>query len=185
MSKQTPRFRRTAVALLTTTLATPFAAHALEVCPVEPCRVLDTREATDSNVDHPLAPNETTTIFVANSGPATLNGQGGEVNCNVPFPQAKGVFVNVIAVQPTGSFNNHLTLYPAESGEPTASTINYQPGTFALANGVFVKVCDSASASGSCLGGDLTITNGPSATTDVVIDVTGYVAAVCPMVMSP
>jgi hypothetical protein len=185
MSRQVPRFRRTAIALLTSALALPFAAQALQVCPVEPCRVLDTRLATDSNVDHPLAPDETTTIFVANSGPATLSGQGGEVNCDVPFPQAKGVFVNVVAVQPTGSFNNHMTLYPAESVEPTASTINYEPGTFALANGVFVKTCDAATATGGCLGGDLTITNGPSATTDVVIDVTGYIAATCPVIMGP
>lgn len=185
MSKPTPRFRRPAIVLLTSTLALPFAAQAFEVCPVEPCRVLDTRLATDSNVDHPLVPNETTTIFVANSGPATLSGQGGEVNCDVPFPQAKGVFVNVVAVQPTGAFNNHLKVYPAESAEPGAATMSYEPGSFALANGVFVKICDAATASGSCLGGDLTITNGPSATTDVVIDVTGFIAGTCPMVMAP
>ena len=119
-------------------------------------------------------------IFVANSGPATLSGQGGEVDCDVPFPSAKGVFVNLVAVDPTGSGSNYITLYPTESTQPLAASISYEQGIFALENGVFVKLCDTATASGGCLSGDLNIYNGPSATVEVVIDVTGYVAESCP-----
>jgi hypothetical protein len=180
MSRPTRRFCRTAITIFTLPLMLPPVAEALQVCPVEPCRVLDTRSATDVNVDHPLAPGETVVIFVANSGPATLSGQGGEDNCDVPFPQAKGVFLNVVAVNPTGSGTNFMTLYPTESDRPVAASINYEPGTFALANGLFVKLCDAATAPGGCLSGDLSIYNGLGATAEVVIDVNGYVAASCP-----
>ena len=132
---------------------------------VTPCRVLDTRSAFRSGA---FAPNESRAIYVTER---FIIGQGGAEDCGIPFPEAKGVFINVIAVEPTGTANNHLTIYPAESTEPTASTLNYQPGVFAIANGVLVSVCGSAVCKS-----DLTITNGPSASTHVVIDVTGYLA---------
>jgi hypothetical protein len=173
---------------------------------VEPCRVLDTRIATvgrdmgmadtTPNYAGPLAPNQELNIDVtqAVAHGVTAGGgvydetvdltagqggsydvSGGEVHCGIPYMAAKGIFANVVAVQPTGTMNNHLKVYPYGSPEPDAATLSYQPGTFALANGVFVKICE---ATYGCPD-DLTIKNGPSASTHVVIDVTGYVANAC------
>jgi hypothetical protein len=125
---------------------------------------------------HRLSPDETMSIDATEG---FIGGQGGAPDCGIPFPEATGVFINVVAVQPTGSFNNHLKVYPFLSSEPGAATMSYEPGSFALANGVFVALCTLANPGGGGCGDDLYITNGPSASTDVVIDVTGYVAATC------
>lgn len=182
MIKAKKLFRSGALALVTSTILAAFAipsAQASQVCPVQPCRILDTRLGSGDafgGAPHRLSPNETMSIDATEG---FIGGQGGATNCQVPFPEATGVFINVVAVQPTGSFNNHMKVYPYNSAEPGASTMNYEPGSFALANGVFVALCTLASPSGSGCGDDLSITNGPSASTDVVIDVMGYVAASC------
>lgn len=171
-----------ALALLTPVILAPLAipsAQAFEVCPVQPCRILDTRLGSGDafgGAPHRLVANETMSIDATEG---FIGGQGGATNCNVPFPEANGVFINVVAVQPTGSFNNHLKVYPYDSAEPGAATMSYEPGSFALANGVFVALCTLASPSGSGCGDDLAITNGPSASTDIVIDVMGYTASSC------
>jgi hypothetical protein len=138
------------LALMTPVVLAPLAlpsAQAFQVCPVQPCRILDTRLGSGDafgGAPHRLSPNETMSIDATEG---FIAGQGGASNCGVPFPEATGVFINVVAVQPTGSFNNHLKVYPYNSAEPGASTINYEPGSFALANGVFVALCTLASIS--------------------------------------
>jgi hypothetical protein len=166
------------VVVILAAIAIP-SAHAFQVCPVQPCRILDTRLGSGDafgGAPHRLSPNETMSIDATEG---FIAGQGGASNCGIPFPEATGVFINVVAVQPTGNFNNHLKVYPYNSAEPGAATMSYEPGSFALANGVFVALCTLASPSGTGCGDDLSITNGPSASTDVVIDVTGYAAASC------
>lgn len=83
------------------------------------------------------------------------------------------MFINVVAVNPSGSTSNFLTLYPFGTTRPLASSINYTPGTFALANGIFVPICGHIDCTTTA---DLSIYNGTTASVDVVIDVTGYVA---------
>jgi hypothetical protein len=177
MSKPSAVLRPGLFAFLTPVLFTSLGlptASATDVVPVDPCRILDTRFGSGDDfggVPNRLAPNETMSIDATES---FIFGQGGANDCGIPFPEARAVFINVVAVEPTGSFNNHLKVYPFNRPEPGASTLNYEPGVFALANGVFVALCTEFDPSGSTCGDDLTITNGPSASTDVVIDVTGY-----------
>jgi hypothetical protein len=86
MSRQVPHFRRTAIALLTSALALPFAAQAFQVCPVQPCRILDTRLGSGDafgGAPHRLSPNETMSIDATEG---FIAGQGGASNCGVPFP---------------------------------------------------------------------------------------------------
>jgi hypothetical protein len=186
---------------LTFAVATPFLlapfgalnAQALRIYTVEPCRILDTRIAGNSvggelggqtDIDStpsyhgPLAPSQTINIdvtsIVTQAGILSrIAGQGGAADCGVPFPDAKGVFINVTAVEPTGASNNHLTVYPYNRPLPTAATLSYEPGVFAISNAILVPLCTAFSPPGGC-DDDLSITNGPSASTQVVIDVTGY-----------
>ena len=147
-----------------------------------PCRVLDTRDGSGDATGgdpHRIAPNETITIDVAES---FITGQGGASDCGVPFPEAKGVFINVVAVQPPGAIqvanpkSNYLTLYPFTGTKPTAASLNYNPDDWALANAIFVSLCaDLNPPSGSGCADDLAIYNGTNAYVDVVIDVTGWV----------
>ena len=149
-------------------LALPKAVEAvgpLDVHTVNPCRILDTRLGSP-DFDR-LSSDETLNIFLRDG---TFPDQGNTTNCGIPFPGAQGVFINVVAVQPTGA-SNFLAIYPFGSKQPLASSINYSPDTSALANGIFVSICGE-----SLCDRDLAIYNGTTASVDVVIDVTGYVA---------
>ena len=152
-----------------------------QVYTVEPCRILDTRFGSGDafgGAPHRLAPNETMSIDVTEG---FIAGQGGASDCQVPFPEAKGVFINVGAVQPPGamqmgsSMNNHLTIYPYQSPAPLSAALSYDPHEFAIANAIFVPLCTAAHPTGTGCGDDLNLMNGPSAYVDLVIDVMGYV----------
>jgi hypothetical protein len=128
---------------------------------VAPCRVVDTRE-----VGGPIPAGGTRNFLVA----GTIPNQGGETDCGIPFPEAKGVFINIVAVSPSGF--GYLIAYPYPSSLPLASTLNFSPGQ-TIANGVLVPICDDNVD--NCIA-DLTVTMGPAAA-DMVIDVTGYLQA--------
>ena len=132
----------------------------LKTFTVLPCRVVDTRVAGGV-----IPAGGSRTFHVA--GP--LSGQGGASDCQVPFPQARGVHINVVVVGPSG--NGHLTVYPYPLSLPLASTLNFSAGQ-TIANGVLVPICDEAAA--DCTPGDITVTMGPAGS-HIVIDVTGYV----------
>jgi hypothetical protein len=101
-----------------------------------------------------------------------VGNQGGEAFCGVPFPEAKGVFINIVAVEPTAA--GYLTAYPFPSLlPPLASTLNFSPGQN-IANGVLIAICDNNVDNCAF---DLTVTMGPAAAADIVIDVTGYLQA--------
>jgi hypothetical protein len=84
-----------------------------------------------------------------------------------PFGPAKGIFINIVAVAPSG--HGHLTVYPYPLSLPLASTLNFSPGQN-IANGMMVPICDTDVS--NCQA-DFTITMGPAAA-HIVIDVTGY-----------
>jgi hypothetical protein len=132
---------------------------------VQPCRVLDTRK---SNPAAPIPANATRSILVTGdlTNGGTVN-QGGAATCGVP-DTATGAFVNVVAVTAAGP--GFLTVYPFNTPLPLASTLNFTTGQ-TIANGVLVPICTPPA---SCPF-DLNVTNGPTAT-DLVIDVTGYLA---------
>jgi hypothetical protein len=126
---------------------------------VPPCRIVDTRA-----VGGPIPASGSRNFFTAGSVPS----QGGQTNCGIPFGPAKGIFLNIVAVGPTGP--GHLTVYPYPLPLPLASTLNFDTGQ-TIANGVLVPICDTATA--NCDPGDFTVTMGP-ASAHIVIDVTGY-----------
>lgn len=114
-----------------------------------PCRVADTR-----NADGPYG------------APALQAGMEREFviagQCGIP-PGAKAVAFNVTVTQPTAQ--GHITLFPAGTSLPLASTLNYRPGQTRANNAIV--------ALGS--GGALAVLCGQSAgTTHFIIDVTGY-----------
>ncbi len=114
-----------------------------------PCRIADTR-----NAPGPLG------------GPSLVAGATRDFPvtgvCEVP-PSAKAVTVNLTVVNPTGE--GHLTLYPAGSALPLASTINFRTAIVRANNAVLPLGT----------GGQISVFCGmPSGSTDFVLDVTGY-----------
>lgn len=129
--------------------AGPFQFHALT-----PCRIVDTRKPAGPT-GGPALQSEVVRSFPI---------QG---NCGVPVG-AKAVALNVTITQPTNF--GHLTLFPSGSAVPLVSTLNWNPGEPALANGAIVPVSTNAN--------DLSLrpfllSNG---TVHVILDVTGYFA---------
>ena len=121
---------------------------------VAPCRVADTRGFGFAGAYGPpsLAPSETRTY--------TITGQ-----CGIPA-DAQAVSFN-FTVWNTASFGN-LTVYPAGGAVPVVSTLNWPPGTLALANAAVVRLGTGGSA------GQIMVANQSGNTIDVFIDVNGY-----------
>ena len=76
---------------------------------------------------------------------------------------AKAVAVNVVVVNPTSL--GHLTLYPAGSSGPLASTINFRSG-IVRANNAILRVDESGQLSVFC--------GMASGSTDFILDVSGW-----------
>jgi hypothetical protein len=124
----------------------PFQFHSLT-----PCRVVNTRNGTGSPAT-PLSSNVARNFTI----------QGA---CGVPAG-AKAVALNVTIATPTGT--GHLTLWPAGTSLPTVSTLNYNAGEPALANGAIVPLA----ATTPDLAARPFLTDG--GTVHVILDVTGY-----------
>ena len=115
---------------------------------------LDTRNGTGQCGLY-LGPAETRTITIA--------GRGG-----VPATTAEAAVLNIAVTQPA-FFAGYLSVWPAGSPQPFASTLNYVPGQ-TVANTVLV---------GLGAAGQVSIHNygGP---TEVLVDVTGYFPGTTP-----
>ena len=143
---------------------------------VTPCRILDTRLGSGIFAGK-LLPGETLSLNTY-GGNIILQG-GSQSNCPDIPSDATGIFMNIIAVEASGSFNNDLGLKPFGSALGGATAINYTPGVFALNNGLFAGTCwgqflyGAPPTTGSCTQ-DISITNGAGASAHVVIDVTGF-----------
>ena len=144
----TPSSTPTATPSLTPTV-TPNPVPGATFYTLSPCRIADTR-----------LPNG------AQGGPALIAGESRVFGvggiCGVS-PTAKAVAVNVTVVNATNVGN--LTLYPAATSPPLASTLNFRAST-ARANNAVVALGASGSISALC--------SMPSGTADFVLDVTGY-----------
>lgn len=136
-------------AVLTGAAVAAEAQTALSYFPLTPCRAVDTRRATG-----------------VNGGPAL--GSGGQRNfsirgtCGVPTT-AKAVSLNLTVTQ--ASTSSWLAIWPSGQTRPNVSTINFDSGDPALANGAIVGLSTAAQ--------DLSVYN-VSGTVHVLIDVTGY-----------
>ncbi len=181
-----PRYRLLplAAALLTTVALVQHGKIALAgrvgpdfVYNVTPCRILDTRIGAEE-YSGKLNPGEALALQTSN-WVGTISKQGGSVSgCPDIEANATGVFINVIAVEASGSFNNDLGIQPWGSTS-SGTAINYTPGVYAINNGLFVGTCWGQFISGfapspnDCLF-DLQLRNGTGASAHVVIDVTGF-----------
>jgi hypothetical protein len=129
------------------------AAGPFQFYSVTPCRLADTRN-----------PNGLT------GGPA-LAGQGVRSFpvvglCGVPAT-AQAAVLNVTVVAPTGG--GHVRIWPYNATMPLVSTINFDPGEPAIANGAIVPLSSDPTLSISTF---LGASSGNTA--HLVIDVTGY-----------
>ncbi|NLV54008.1 MAG: hypothetical protein GXY13_00195 [Acidimicrobiales bacterium] len=123
--------------------------------PINPCRIADTR----------LAGGRMTSLQVRQFGMSgNTSGQGGAASCGIPSV-ASGLELSVTAVDPAGS--GYLRLYPAGSGEPNATFLNYAGRS--ITNAGTVRVRPGASP-------NLQV-KAYQASTHVVIDVLGYYVA--------
>ena len=131
----------------------------LAYTPVTPCRIVDTRQ-----VARRLAAGVIQTFDGFNA--ATFAPQGGAAtNCGIPTG-AKALAMTVTAVTPSDL--GFIKLWPANTTEPDASTVNYDPGTINIATGAIVPV-DGANNQFNA--------ESPAAV-DLVVDVVGYFNAI-------
>jgi hypothetical protein len=140
----------------------PFRFHSLT-----PCRIVDTRVVG------------TTWVKGGAYGPILTSGvervfpvQG---NCGVPAG-ARAATLNLTAVAPTNQ--GRLTAYPSGISTPEVSTINFPPGTTALANGAIVPLGDGVPCPAGYVPDTCDLTVMPfvfgGGQVHLVLDVTGY-----------
>lgn len=136
--------------------ATAEAAGPYQFYSVPPCRIVDTRNPVVSN---------------GTGGPALAHGviRNFPITglCNVP-PTAKAAVLNVTIVGPSNF--GFLTLWPYNTSVPPVSTINFDAGESALANGAIVPLTTDPNfnISAYCAIG------GGTGGVNVILDVTGY-----------
>jgi hypothetical protein len=153
----TVRFSRFAfllVAAILLTVSVASAAGPYQFFSVTPCRLADTRGPNGVSGGPALAGLQTRSFPVRGL-------------CGVPS-DAQAAALNVTIVGPTNS--GHLTIWPfqAPTGQPFVSTLNYEAGEPALANGAIVPLGTDATFQISVFAGI------PSGTVNLVLDITGY-----------
>jgi hypothetical protein len=145
-----------AFVLLLLGAAPALAEGPFQFYPLVPCRAVNTRNAVGPSGGPALTDN------VSRSFP--VHGI-----CGVPAG-AKAVTFNVTVVEP--SCGGWLGIYPSSTGFTGTSTINFNSGEFAIANGAIVPVSPVANGI-SVLWMDYCAPDGNN-TAHVVLDVTGY-----------
>jgi hypothetical protein len=116
--------------------------------PLPPCRVVDTRDPLGTNGGPALG-------MVARD--FAIRG-----HCGVPFT-AKAISANLtITNATTGSF---LTVWPSGGAKPLAASLNFDPNSGALGNGIVIGLSANTN--------DLSVYNA-NGMVDVIIDVSGY-----------
>ena len=123
--------------------------------PITPCRLFDTRPS------NPQIGPRATALAAHEVFTAQVTGANG--NCTIPA-DASAVAMNVTTVDGTGA--SFLTIWPADVGQPQASSLNWVPGSPPTPNKVDVKL----SATGS-----ISLYNDVG-TVNVLADVVGYYA---------
>jgi hypothetical protein len=151
-------FRSWLVPALLLVAAVPAMADGpFQFFPVAPCRVVDTRNAPSTNGGPAVTANALRTFRM----------QG---NCLVPNG-AKAVTVNVTVVSPGSA--GWLGVYPA-TGFSGTSTINFNAGEFAIANGAIVPLSAVAVPADRDISVFWSNYSGVNPTTHVLLDITGY-----------
>jgi hypothetical protein len=132
------------------------AAGPYQFFSVPPCRIVDTR--------NPVVPNGT-------GGPALVAGPIRNFPitglCNVPST-AKAAVLNVTVVGPSNF--GFLTVWPYNTAVPAVSTINFDAGESALANGAIVPLTTDPNFNVSAY----CAISGGTGGLNLILDVTGY-----------
>jgi hypothetical protein len=129
-----------------------------------PQRFFESRDATQFvTFDHEY---EGGGRLAAGSETAVRIGYRGGIPTNVT-----SVMLNITAIDPGAP--GHVTVYPCDTDRPVASNLNYAAGDV-VANAVFARV--NPSSNEVCIA--------THAETDLIVDVTGYVAAGVPEVLA-
>lgn len=151
MKNTTRRFLQLAVIAVALTLPQIASAQSgpFQYYPLTPCRTVDTRGAVATN-GGPFLGAGTTRNF-------SIRGF-----CGVPTT-AKAVTMNVTVTGASAS--SWLTIWPSGTSMPVVSTINFDGGDWALANGAIVGLSTATQ--------DLSVSNA-NGNVHVIIDVTGY-----------
>jgi hypothetical protein len=126
---------------------------------VTPCRLVDTRNATGTNGGPSMSAGTT----LATGG--TRNFQVTSL-CGVPLT-AKAATLNVTVANPTSA--GYFIVYPFGAARPVVSTLNWDAGEPALANGAIVPLGSDPSLQITVF---LRLYTGGTA--NAIIDVTGY-----------
>ncbi|MFY2764480.1 hypothetical protein [Arenimonas sp. MALMAid1274] len=124
--------------------------------PVAPCRLVDTRI-----IGGPIVAN-TTRSFVAHSAGGFASQGGDASDCALP-ENVSSVTVKITSVRPDA--DGYFTAYPYNTVRPLASSLNYTAGMI-LSDESHVTLCRPGCAN------ELSVYS--FATSDLVIDVTGY-----------
>jgi len=115
---------------------------------VNPCRLADTRGAA-GRLGAPALGSLGARVFPISGA------------CGIP-PGARAVSVNVTVVNAFAP--GHLSFYPGDAAPPSASTINFSPGTPRANNSILPLSHD----------GELGVYNGAAGSVDLILDVNGY-----------
>jgi hypothetical protein len=148
-----------ALALFVAAALPALADGPFQFFPLAPCRVVDTRNAAGVNGGPAVTANQLRKFRI----------QG---NCGVPAG-AKAVSLNATVVSPGSA--GWLGVYPA-TGFSGTSTINFNAGEFAIANGAIVPLSAVAVPADMDLSAFWGNYSGVSPTTHVILDITGYFA---------
>jgi hypothetical protein len=133
--------------------------------PINPCRIVDTR-----NAGGPLAANTTRSFEVDVAPGGNYVAQGGSnTDCGIPNDSVDAVTAAAITITVTqGTGFGFLTVWAVAFPQPFSSVINFNPGQTIAANPI-VPVNPGG-------GADINVFAG-AAGTQVIIDVVGYFAA--------
>jgi hypothetical protein len=131
--------------------------------PVEPCRIVDTRNA--GPVSGVFAPNERREFYVY--GTSEISSQGGNpAGCASPGGEPAAAHIALTAVPISGLC--FLTAFPANVSPPLAGVLVYKAGVHPVVNAATIKTYFQVGAR------EIEILNGPCGSAHVVIDVMGY-----------
>ena len=134
---------------------------------VEPCRIVDTRNAGDA------IPANTSRGFLASGTITELAAQGGTADCLNPRAGSEPLAISAYVLATGGSTKNGvLTAFPAGDPDPApgaGSTLNFAKGQI-IGNTTNITLCDPT---GACTAGDFAIL-ARNTDQNVVVDVQGY-----------
>lgn len=140
-----------------TTAAVGPQVSELRTVAITPCRILDTRAGGGGRLAGGVARNY-------NARGATITGQGGSANCNIPA-SAEAIEGNITAVNPGSGFIR-VEAFDGTPAIPAGTVVNYAGS--GITNATTIPLC----VGGGC-SKDFSI-NTTGGSSDIVIDVTAY-----------